>query len=162
MAAKADGAFHLMQLTRRDPIRHFIGFGSVSGRLGSNGQADYCMASDLLCKLAVWYRTWRPEVRSIGIHWHPWGNRGVSVMQNGNQSSQKRVGDGRRRVLKTHKYSIGQSVRFTSGPGRFGANGSFKVVKLLPSDGDEQQYRIKSVGEAFERVAKESQLDRDM
>jgi hypothetical protein len=34
-------------------------------------------------------------------------------------------------------------------------------MKLLPSDGDEQQYRIKSTGEAFERVAKESQLDRD-
>ena len=65
-------------------------------------------------------------------------------------------------MLKTHKYSIGQSVRYTAGPfSRFGASGSFKVVRLLPSDGDEQQYRIKSAGEAFELVAKESQLDRD-
>ena len=64
-------------------------------------------------------------------------------------------------VLKIHKYSIGQNVRYTSGPfGRFGASGSFKVVKLLPPEGDEHQYRIKSTGEAFERVAKESQLDR--
>lgn len=83
-------------------------------------------------------------------------------MRNESQSSPKRVGDGRRRVLKTYKYSLGQSVRYTAGPGRFGASGSFKVVKLLPSEGDEQQYRIKSVGEAFERVAKESQLDRDL
>jgi hypothetical protein len=53
-------------------------------------------------------------------------------------------------------------VRYTAGPfGRFGASGSFKIVKLVPSDGDEQQYRIKSATEAFERVAKESQLDRD-
>jgi hypothetical protein len=53
-------------------------------------------------------------------------------------------------------------VRYTSGPfGRFGATGSFKVVKLLPLEGDEHQYRIKSAGEAFERVAKESQLDRE-
>ena len=37
---------------------------------------------------------------------------------------------------------------------------SFKVVKLLPLEGDEHQYRIKNTGEAFERVAKESQLDR--
>jgi hypothetical protein len=74
----------------------------------------------------------------------------------------KRVGGGSRALLKTHKFSIGQSVRYTSGPfGRFGAGGSFKIVKLLPSDGDEQQYRIKSAAEAFERVAKESQLDRD-
>jgi len=65
-------------------------------------------------------------------------------------------------LLKTHKYSVGQAVRYTAGPfGRFGASGSFKVVKLLPLEGDEHQYRIKSAGEAFERVAKESQLDRD-
>jgi hypothetical protein len=64
--------------------------------------------------------------------------------------------------LKAHKFSIGQTVYFTSGSmGRAGVNGSYKVVKLLPSDGDDYQYRIKSAGEAFERVAKESQLDRD-
>jgi hypothetical protein len=67
-------------------------------------------------------------------------------------------------VLKmTHKYSIGENVRYTAGPfTRAGANGSsFTVVKLLPTDGDEHQYRIKSHGEAFERVAKESQLDHE-
>ncbi len=65
-------------------------------------------------------------------------------------------------MLKNHKYTLGENVRYTSGPfGRFGASGSFKIVKLLPADGDEQQYRIKSMGEAFERVAKESQLDHD-
>ena len=40
------------------------------------------------------------------------------------------------------------------------ADGAYQVVKLLPSDGDDYQYRIKSASEAFERVAKESQLDR--
>jgi hypothetical protein len=39
-------------------------------------------------------------------------------------------------------------------------NGTYQIVKLLPSDGDDYQYRIKSADEAFERVAKESQLDR--
>jgi hypothetical protein len=42
---------------------------------------------------------------------------------------------------------------------RFGATGTFHVVKLLPSEGAEMQYRIKSAIEPFERVAKESQLD---
>jgi hypothetical protein len=69
---------------------------------------------------------------------------------------------GTAKALKTHKYAIGQNVRYTAGPfTRAGSNGSFTVVKLLPTEGDENQYRIKSVGEAFERVAKESQLDRD-
>ena len=40
------------------------------------------------------------------------------------------------------------------------ANGTYRVMKLLPFEGDDYQYRIKSASEAFERVAKESQLDR--
>jgi hypothetical protein len=65
-------------------------------------------------------------------------------------------------TLKTHKFNVGQTVYFTSGTmGRPGASGSYRIVKLLPSEGDDYQYRIKSAGEAFERVAKESQLDRD-
>ena len=63
--------------------------------------------------------------------------------------------------LKAHKYNIGETVYFTSPTfGRAAAIGSYTVVKLLPSEGDDYQYRIKSSGEAFERVAKESQLDR--
>jgi hypothetical protein len=64
--------------------------------------------------------------------------------------------------LRSHKFHVGQAVYFTAGTmGRPGASGSYKIVKLLPTDGDEHQYRIKSPGEAFERVAKESQLDRE-
>jgi hypothetical protein len=64
-------------------------------------------------------------------------------------------------VLKSHRFTIGQTVRYIAGPlNRATADGSFKVVKLLPLEGDEHQYRIKNTGEAFERVAKESQLDR--
>jgi hypothetical protein len=63
-------------------------------------------------------------------------------------------------VLQTHKFHVGQTVSYTSSPiTRPGATGSYKVVRLLPSDGDDYQYRIKNPGEAFERVAKESQLE---
>ena len=62
--------------------------------------------------------------------------------------------------LQTHKFQVGQTVFYTSSPiSRPGASGSYKVVRLLPSDGEDYQYRIKNPGEAFERVAKESQLD---
>jgi hypothetical protein len=62
--------------------------------------------------------------------------------------------------IKTHKFEVGQVVYYNAPTfGRAPAPGNFTVVKLLPSDGDEHQYRIKSNGEAFERVAKESQLD---
>lgn len=63
--------------------------------------------------------------------------------------------------MSAHKFQVGQAVYFTSGPiSRPGASGAYQVVKLLPSDGIDFQYRIKSPSEAFERVAKESQLDR--
>jgi hypothetical protein len=63
--------------------------------------------------------------------------------------------------IRAHKYQVGETVFYTSPTfGRAAATGSYTVVKLLPSEGDDYQYRIKSSGEAFERVAKESQLDR--
>jgi hypothetical protein len=62
------------------------------------------------------------------------------------------------RALK-HKYSVGETVYFTaSNVSRPAASGTYQVVRLLPTDGDDCQYRIKSSTEAFERVAKESQL----
>jgi hypothetical protein len=62
--------------------------------------------------------------------------------------------------FQTHRFHVGQTVFYTSSPiTRPGASGSYKVVRLLPSDGDDYQYRIKHAGEAFERVAKESQLE---
>src|SRR3954468_21403626 len=64
-------------------------------------------------------------------------------------------------LIRSHKYQVGEIVYFTSPSfGRAAATGSYTVVKLLPSEGDDYQYRIKNTGEAFERVAKESQLDR--
>jgi hypothetical protein len=44
---------------------------------------------------------------------------------------------------------------------RSAADGEFKIVRSLPDDGGETQYRIKSVREPHERVVKESDLRRD-
>jgi hypothetical protein len=64
-------------------------------------------------------------------------------------------------TIKTHRYQVGEVVYFTSPSfGRAASTGTYTVIKLLPSESDDYQYRIKSSGEAFERVAKESQLDR--
>jgi hypothetical protein len=55
---------------------------------------------------------------------------------------------------------VGETVYFTaSNVARPAASGTYEVLRLLPTDGDDCQYRIKSSTEAFERVAKESQLD---
>jgi hypothetical protein len=58
-----------------------------------------------------------------------------------------------------HKYSIGETVYFTaSNISRPAASGAYEIVRQLPTEGDDCQYRIKSTTEAFERVARESQL----
>lgn len=66
----------------------------------------------------------------------------------------------RAQMLRSHKFRVGQTVLYTSSPiARPGASGTYQVVRLLPSDGEDYQYRIKNADEAFERVAKESQLE---
>jgi hypothetical protein len=64
-------------------------------------------------------------------------------------------------AVSAHKFRIGENVHLTAGVfARGGAGSVYKVTQLLPSDGDEQQYRIKSATEPHERVAKQSQLER--
>ncbi len=60
-----------------------------------------------------------------------------------------------------HKFEVGQTVYYTSGPYRSGwYGGVFKIMQLLPPQGGDYQYRIKSADEPHDRVVKESELDR--
>ena len=61
----------------------------------------------------------------------------------------------------THQFRAGQTVHLLRSPLRAAAGGEFKVVRPLPDDGGETQYRIKSVREPHERVVKESDLLKD-
>lgn len=63
--------------------------------------------------------------------------------------------------MSQHRYKVGQHVDYS--PGRVGVPASaakYIIVKLLPFENGEPQYRIKASTENFERVAKESQLTR--
>jgi acyl transferase domain-containing protein/NAD(P)-dependent dehydrogenase (short-subunit alcohol dehydrogenase family) len=81
IAAKVDGAALLMELTRDDAPRYFFGFGSISGKWGSIGQADYALASDMLAKLINWYRAQRPDCHALCIHWQPWADIGMAARE---------------------------------------------------------------------------------
>jgi hypothetical protein len=59
--------------------------------------------------------------------------------------------------MSDRKFKIGQAVSYL---GRERASGTYKVVQLLPSEGDDFQYRIRNPNEPHERVAKESDLER--
>lgn len=63
--------------------------------------------------------------------------------------------------MARHKFKVGQVVEFAAPRLSMRTiGGKYEVVRLLPWDGGEFQYRIKAVGESFERIAKESQLSR--
>ncbi len=59
------------------------------------------------------------------------------------------------------KYKVGDLVDFN--PARATVPASireYKVLRLMPYEGGERQYRIKTIAEQFERVARESELSR--
>jgi hypothetical protein len=63
--------------------------------------------------------------------------------------------------VPSHKFKVGQTVNYMP-PMAAGGGGdlTYKITHLLPLEGDDFQYRIKSADEPHERVAKESQLSR--
>ena len=61
--------------------------------------------------------------------------------------------------MAVHKFKVGQSVRFSPKKMTMPAGPQvYTIVRVLPVEGGEHQYRIKSVYEAFERIAQESEL----
>jgi hypothetical protein len=65
-----------------------------------------------------------------------------------------------RSFILEHKFEIGQGLNFTPRRTTYGLSRSAcEVVRLLPNEGDEPQYRIKCSNENFERVVRESELD---
>jgi hypothetical protein len=60
-----------------------------------------------------------------------------------------------------HKFKVGQLVDLASpGPGVATSGRQYEILRLLPANGGELQYRLKSRAEPFERVAMESELSR--
>ena len=57
------------------------------------------------------------------------------------------------------RFKVGQLVDFSPArPGMPTPGRQYEVVRLLPAEGGEFLYRVKSKSETFERVAKESEL----
>jgi acyl transferase domain-containing protein len=79
ISAKAEGAAALMALTERDPVRFFLAFGSISGRFGGMGQADYSLANELLAKQVDEWRGRHPHARATTFHWHAWDEVGMAA-----------------------------------------------------------------------------------
>ena len=64
--------------------------------------------------------------------------------------------------METHRYRIGQTVRFVkeSRSSSIGGmpNGNFRVVGLLPEYHGSNQYRVQSISDGHQRVAVEGEI----
>jgi hypothetical protein len=62
--------------------------------------------------------------------------------------------------MSVHRFGIAEALMYTP-PRLYGREGAkqCKVVRLLSTDGDDPQYRVKCAAETFDRVVWESQLN---
>jgi hypothetical protein len=60
--------------------------------------------------------------------------------------------------MPSHKFHIGESVTLRPAISRNVPGGVYEVIKQLPHNGSEYEYRIKSANEEHERVAGEGEL----
>ena len=61
--------------------------------------------------------------------------------------------------MSLHRFAVGQRIEFE--PGKFdgtGARGTYTVVRLLPNDSNDREYRVKNLRDGHERVVRESQI----
>jgi hypothetical protein len=61
--------------------------------------------------------------------------------------------------MQPHGFSVGQSVEFFAG--KYDGNvtrGTYTVLRLLPNDGADREYRVRHQHDGHERVVRESQL----
>jgi hypothetical protein len=58
-----------------------------------------------------------------------------------------------------HQYAVGDSVRYLSSTkADYRAPGTYRIVRLRPNEGSDQQYWVRSALENFDRIASESEL----
>lgn len=57
-----------------------------------------------------------------------------------------------------HKFRVGQAVSFSPGRGERNAKGRYTIVRLLPLEGNNPQYRIKNNTDGQERMVQEAEL----
>lgn len=63
--------------------------------------------------------------------------------------------------MPLHSFTVGQSIEFV--PGKFDGSapgGTYTVVRQLPNDSTDREYRVKNTRDGHERVVRESQIRR--
>ncbi|MFR9798345.1 SDR family NAD(P)-dependent oxidoreductase [Streptomyces sp. MS06] len=77
LAPKVDGLRAVLAAVEDTPLKLLVTFGSIIGRAGLRGEADYATANDWLTDLTLRYADGHPDCRCIAMEWSVWAGSGM-------------------------------------------------------------------------------------
>ncbi|MFJ1755423.1 SDR family NAD(P)-dependent oxidoreductase [Kitasatospora sp. NPDC088134] len=77
LATKIDGVEAVLAAVDPAALRLFVTFGSIIGRAGLRGEADYATANDWLTELTVRFQQDNPHCRCLALEWSVWSGSGM-------------------------------------------------------------------------------------
>nr|AAO25848.1 PksE [Kitasatospora sp. CECT 4991] len=77
LATKIDGVEAVLAAVDTAALRLFVTFGSIIGRAGLRGEADYATANDWLTDLTVRFQQDHPHCRCLALEWSVWSGSGM-------------------------------------------------------------------------------------
>ena len=77
MAPKVEGAWHLHEMTRSQPLDFFVCFSSIASLIGSPGQGNYAAANAFMDGLMQHRRA--IGLPGLSINWGPWADAGMAA-----------------------------------------------------------------------------------
>lgn len=77
IAPKLSGAENVLAAIEPECLKQFMAFGSIIGRAGLAGEADYAVANDCLARRVERWRAEHPDCRCLVIEWSVWQSVGM-------------------------------------------------------------------------------------
>lgn len=81
LAPKLAGARNLLAAIDPRALRLFVAFGSIIGRTGMHGEADYATANEWLARQCEIWQDQFPAVRFLCLEWSVWSGVGMGVRE---------------------------------------------------------------------------------
>ncbi|HEU4767085.1 MAG TPA: SDR family NAD(P)-dependent oxidoreductase, partial [Pyrinomonadaceae bacterium] len=76
-APKVDGARNILAELDPSKLRLFVSFGSVIGRSGMQGEADYAIANETLRRITETWQKQHPNCKCLAVEWSIWSGVGM-------------------------------------------------------------------------------------
>lgn len=144
---KVAGAVTLASCLHSCPPAWVVFFGSVSGRFGNPGQADYATANEALNRLS-WHlkRAW-PSTRVVTINWGPWhgtgmATDGVVALLESRGIRAISVDEGCRFLLNELQYGRREDVEIIAGEGPWARESEAPASRLAAGESREPESAV--------------------